>query len=175
MSALLVLASAVVVACTGRTLLRAAAARRRSARRERESVELLRALTGELAAGATPDQALGAVATMRPLPAVLVAALSVSSATGAPLADLLGRLASAATRAADDAREVGSVLAGPRTTAGLLAGLPALGMVLAAATGGRPAAFLLGAAPGRCCLLLGVTLDAAGLLWIERLARSSRP
>jgi tight adherence protein B len=53
----------------------------------------------------------------------------------------------------------------------LLAGLPALGLLLAASTGARPLGFLLHSPPGRLCLLTGLTLDCAGLLWIERLAR----
>lgn len=134
------------------------------------------------AAAATTDEP-SAAAMLRSAPSgtappglvALAAALSVSAATGAPLADLLARLAAAATREADDRREVQSVLAGPRTTARLLAGLPVLGLLLAASAGGHPLGFLLGRPAGRVCLLVGVGLDAVGLRWIERFARSGSP
>lgn len=197
MSSALLAASVVVAVWTVRSLLRSAVARRRSLRAERQEVEVLRALVTELAAGSTPLSALRTVAVdlASPLgPAVTAAAAAVdeptaarrlrqegltplaaawqlSATTGAPLADVLARQASAATRAADDAREVSTILAGPRTTARLLAGLPALGLLLAASTGAHPVGFLLQAPAGRLCLLVGLALDCAGLLWIERLAR----
>jgi tight adherence protein B len=200
MSSALVLASVVVLGLTMRTLLHGAVVRQRFLRAERQAVEILRALTAELAAGSTPLAALRAVVADLPPPVQpclpdaaaagdeptaaqrlrktdlpglipLAAAWQLSATTGAPLADVLARQASAASRTAEDAREVHTILAGPRTTARLLAGLPVLGLVLAASTGTRPLGFLLQAPAGRLCLLVGISLDCAGLLWIERLAR----
>ncbi|HSP37907.1 MAG TPA: type II secretion system F family protein [Frankiaceae bacterium] len=130
-----------------------------------------------LAGAASDEPAAAAVLRDASVPALsaLGSAWQVSAASGAPLSDVLSRLASAATRAAADRRDVETVLAGPRTTARLLALLPALGLLLASSTGAHPVGFLLGSGGGRVCLLAGVTLDAAGLLWIERLARSDEP
>lgn len=61
-------------------------------------------------------------------------------------------------------------LAGPRATARLLAGLPLLGMGMAAALGARPLSFLFGTVPGALCLVLGLGLDGLGLWWTARLA-----
>jgi tight adherence protein B len=64
-------------------------------------------------------------------------------------------------------------LAGPRATARLLAGLPLLGLAMAAALGAHPLRFLLATLPGVCCLGLGIGLDALGLWWTARLAATA--
>ena len=63
--------------------------------------------------------------------------------------------------------------AGPRATARLLAGLPFLGLIMAAVLGADPLAFLFGTLPGLACLLAGVGLNATGALWTHRLARNA--
>jgi tight adherence protein B len=108
-----------------------------------------------------------AVGGLRPLAALLALAGS-----GARLAGLVERLAAAAradTRVRDAVR---AELAGPTASAGLLAALPLLGLVLAAGTGADPIAALTGSALGVGCLLAGVALDAAGLLWARQIVRS---
>jgi tight adherence protein B len=125
------------------------------------------------AAAAAPDDATAAVALAAgPAPLrTLAACWATSAATGAPLARLLGGQAEVAARERTAAREVEAALAGPRTTALLLAGLPVLGLGLAAASGADPVAVLVGTGPGRLCLAGGVLLDATGLWWVERWAR----
>jgi tight adherence protein B len=68
-------------------------------------------------------------------------------------------------------QDIAAQLAGARATARLLACLPLLGSLLAAVLGMRPFAFLLGDPLGLACLLLGVTLDLAGLWWIKSMVR----
>ncbi len=197
-------------------LRRAGRARRARDRRRTAELELLRALSAELIAGAPPLAAWRAVVDelgrgdtssgdKRPADAdaqllrraascesdgraaeVLSASTSagvravgtawrVSAATGAPLALSLDRMAGAAADAAATARTVRATLAGPRMTARLLALLPVVGLALAALSGTDPLAVLLGTPPGRLCLVVGVLLDVAGLLWIERLANAAEP
>ncbi|MDQ1633620.1 MAG: tight adherence protein [Frankiaceae bacterium] len=90
----------------------------------------------------------------------------LSARCGTPLADASQRLAAVATRRSVTAAEVTATLAGPRLTGRLLAGLPVAGLLL----GGRSApAVLVGTGLGRSCLVVGVLLDAVGLLWIDQL------
>jgi tight adherence protein B len=103
----------------------------------------------------------------------LAAGFQVCEDSGASLATVLARLAALA---ADDRRrrdEVGVALAGPRSSAVLLAGLPALGVLAGAAIGASPLPFLLQTPAGRLCLLLGVGLDVLGAWWVARLAASA--
>ena len=66
---------------------------------------------------------------------------------------------------------VGSKLAAPRATGKLMAALPALGIGMGYLIGGNPLQWLAAGPPGWACLLLGVGLACAGVLWIENLAR----
>jgi tight adherence protein B len=52
----------------------------------------------------------------------------------------------------------------------MLAILPALGLLMAAALNMHPLDFLLGSVPGFACLTTGVALDACGLWWTNRMA-----
>ncbi|MHA3705263.1 type II secretion system F family protein, partial [Jatrophihabitans sp. YIM 134969] len=67
--------------------------------------------------------------------------------------------------AARDAREreIGSALAGARASTVVLAGLPLLGLGLAATLGADPVAFLLHDPAGRWVLAAGATLDLLGV------------
>ncbi|BBZ50677.1 type II secretion system F family protein [Mycobacterium heidelbergense] len=64
---------------------------------------------------------------------------------------------------------VSSGMAGARATAGILAGLPALGVLLGQLVGARPLSFLLGGHAGGWLLVLGSTLACGGLLWSDRI------
>jgi tight adherence protein B len=66
---------------------------------------------------------------------------------------------------------VAEELAGPRSTAQVLALLPFVGLGLSFALGSNPFDFLVGQALGRVCLLLGVGLACLGVVWSELLAR----
>ena len=61
-------------------------------------------------------------------------------------------------------------LAGGRTTATVLAGMPVLGIALGQAIGADPLAFLLSGGAGGVLLVIGVTLSCLGLLWSDRIA-----
>jgi tight adherence protein B len=201
-SVLVVLAVGVAAATLAHSLVRRS--RRRAETRSRaQVVELVSGLAGELRGGAEPRAALAAVAGPFPEvataarspatdPAValhraaevpgqealadLAAAWRVATATGAGLAAVAGRLA--ATARAEDAvrRELDAQLAGPRSTAVLLALLPAAGVLLGAGLGADPLGFLLTTTAGGWCLLAGVGLVGAGVGWTDLIvARAARP
>jgi tight adherence protein B len=64
--------------------------------------------------------------------------------------------------------QVHSAMAGARATAVILAGLPALSVLMGQLIGARPFAFLLGGGLGGWLLVIGLTLVCAGLLWADR-------
>ncbi|SNS93006.1 tight adherence protein B [Streptosporangium subroseum] len=99
----------------------------------------------------------------------LAACWKVSMTAGAGLALLVDRVADSLREAQAHRQDVAAQLAGPRATARLLAGLPVLGLLMAAGLGMRPLHFLLGSPAGAGCLLLGLALDACGLWWTHRL------
>jgi tight adherence protein B len=64
---------------------------------------------------------------------------------------------------------VTSGMAGARATAAILAGLPALGVLLGQLIGARPLSFLLNGHAGGWLLVIGTTLACGGLLWSDRI------
>ena len=60
-------------------------------------------------------------------------------------------------------------LAGARTTATVLAGMPVLGIALGQAIGADPLAFLFSGGGGGTLLVIGITLSCLGLLWSDRI------
>jgi tight adherence protein B len=92
---------------------------------------------------------------------------------GGMLAAVIEGLADALRDEQAHREDVALQLAGPRATARLLAGLPLLGLAMAAALGARPLTFLLGSLPGGLCLGLGSGLDVLGLWWTRRLAAAA--
>jgi tight adherence protein B len=89
---------------------------------------------------------------------------------GGTLASVIDGLAEALRDEQSHREEVALQLAGPRATARLLAGLPILGLAMAAALGAHPLRFLFATIPGALCLGVGIGLDALGLWWTARLA-----
>jgi tight adherence protein B len=65
-------------------------------------------------------------------------------------------------------------MAGARTTAAVLAGLPVLGIALGQAIGADPLTFLLSAGAGSWLLLIGVVLSCGGLLWSDTITAASK-
>jgi tight adherence protein B len=61
-------------------------------------------------------------------------------------------------------------LAGARATAGILAGLPLLGVLLGELIAAHPVRFLLGGGIGGWLLVVGTVLICAGLMWADRIA-----
>jgi len=108
----------------------------------------------------------------------LGAAWRLSEQTGAPLGDVLDRLAAGLRQELEVEAEVEASLAAPRATARLLAGLPLVGVALGELLGARPVAVLLGTSLGRGCALGGLLLAAAGQAWtralVARVVRAAR-
>jgi tight adherence protein B len=170
---------------------RAATARRAGLR------AAVRVLVAELEIGALPADALTAAAQVAPrYTAVLQAAgdaarggdaaavlradpdtrvlgvaWSLGQDSGAPLADVLRRVADDLSATEEQRRAVVVALSGPRSSAVMLAGLPVVGIALGASTGARPLAFLTGSPAGRLVCCVGVLLDVAGVLWMRRILR----
>ena len=193
-------AAAAALLGLGAVLLRDLLRRREHTARQRDLLAGVQALVAEFESGAGPPVALEAAAEAGPrvradFAAAAAAAARGSSAadvlcacgdgalravghawrlgddTGAPLAGVLGRVAADLAAAQEQRRTVAVALAGPRSSAALLSGLPLLGIGLGVAMGARPLPFLLATAPGRLLCCLGVLLDVAGVLWMRRLLR----
>ena len=97
----------------------------------------------------------------------------VAAACGAPLAEILGRVAADLAAGQAQRRTVAVALAGPASSAALLATLPVLGILLGVAMGASPARTLFGTGWGQLLCCVGVLLDAVGVLWTRRLMRSA--
>jgi tight adherence protein B len=100
----------------------------------------------------------------------LAACWRVAETSGAALAPVVDRLAEGLRAQERQRAELAGELTGARTTGRMLAVLPVLGVLLAAAVGARPVEFLLGTPLGGACLLGALALDLAGLAWTGRLA-----
>ncbi|MFC7326211.1 type II secretion system F family protein [Marinactinospora rubrisoli] len=99
----------------------------------------------------------------------LAACWQVASGTGSGLAAVVARLGDALAEDVALRQELSAQLAGPRTTALVLAALPAVGLVMASALGGRPLVFLLTTPAGLTCFAGGLALDLLGLWWTHRM------
>jgi tight adherence protein B len=108
-------------------------------------------------------QGLGAVA----------ACWQVAVDGGAGLATALDRVAAALRSEADQREDLRAQLAGPRSTAVLLALLPVFGLVLGTGLGADPATVLLHTPAGFACLVAGAVLEWAGLAWTARIIRAA--
>jgi tight adherence protein B len=190
------LAGVAVVAALTLPYARRRLATARAARAAEEAVpEACRAVAAELRAGAPPPVALARAANDAPEPlaghlhraaaaaqlgtgtvawppslAPVAALWQVAADNGNGLADGLDRLAEALAADQRQRADVAAQLAGPRASAAVLAALPAFGLLLGAALGADPFRFLLGTPAGAACLVAGVALDAAGTLWVRRIA-----
>ncbi|GAA3703427.1 hypothetical protein GCM10022377_16330 [Zhihengliuella alba] len=100
--------------------------------------------------------------------------LRLSEETGAPLAVLLERLAEQTEAAYDLHRSRQSALAGPRATARMLAGLPAIGFLLAVLLGARPVELFLGNPLAQLSFSAGVAFWFVNQAWTRRLMRGAR-
>jgi tight adherence protein B len=92
---------------------------------------------------------------------------------GGAFASVADGLASALRDEETHRQQVSAQLAGARATAKLLAVLPLLGIAMAAALGAHPLTFLFTTLPGFVCLIVGVALDATGIVWTRRIATSA--
>lgn len=187
------------VSVAGLRVVRRKAKRRVADRRRGQVIAACEGLRGDLAAGSAPVRALGMMAEHCPeLRVVADAALvgadvpaAFRSAANLPGAELL-RLAAAAWAVAErsgaglaasvelavdaareerrTARVVATELAAALATARLLALLPLGILILGRGMGGSPFTFLLQTSVGQGCLALGLVIEWAGSLWLERIA-----
>ncbi|NBH07351.1 type II secretion system protein, partial [Amycolatopsis sp. SID8362] len=72
------------------------------------------------------------------------------------------------------ARRMRAKLAGPRASAAVLTGLPALCLLLGQAMGAAPLSVLTGSTPGRLLLVAGSVLLWAGTAWCRALTGKVR-
>ncbi|MFE9098529.1 type II secretion system F family protein [Streptomyces sp. NPDC007264] len=103
----------------------------------------------------------------------LAACWRVAVDRGAGLAAGLDRLEAALRAERDQRADLRAQLAGARSTAVLLAGLPVLGLLLGTALGARPLHVLLHTGAGLACLAVGGALEGAGLWWALRIVRGA--
>lgn len=103
----------------------------------------------------------------------LAACWRVAVDSGAGLAAGLERLEGALRAAREQRADLQAQLAGPRTTAVLLAWLPVLGLLLGTALGAHPLHVLLHTGAGLGCLVIGGALEGAGLWWALRIVRKA--
>jgi tight adherence protein B len=172
---------------------------RAEARRRSRAADACRVLCVTLRAGRDPAEALSAAAGEAPeldaasrvasaggdvvaalrdvarLPggegwAAVAAAWLVSERTGASLADAVDRVVGVLRDRVVVAHEAETELAAVRATAGVLAVLPVLPLLLGVGLGGEPVDFLLRTSWGAACLGVGGLLSLAGLWWIDRMA-----
>lgn len=97
----------------------------------------------------------------------------VATDGGAGLADGLDRVADALRAERDQRFELRAQLAGPRSTALVLALLPVFGLMLGTAMGAEPLRVLLHSPVGLACLVAGALFEGAGLAWVARLVRAA--
>lgn len=105
----------------------------------------------------------------------LARAWQVSEETGAPMSSMLDQVATSLSADQSLMGVVNSELAAARATSKVMAALPPCGIGIGYLLGGDPARWLLAGPAGWGCLLLGVALACAGVLWIEALARCASP
>ncbi|MFI1971560.1 hypothetical protein BLA24_16810 [Streptomyces cinnamoneus] len=92
---------------------------------------------------------------------------------GAGLAAGLERVAAALAAERDQREELSAQLTGTRSTAVMLALLPALALAMGSALGAGPLRVLLHTPAGLGCLALGGLLEAAGIAWTGRIVQAA--
>ncbi|EWC59493.1 putative conserved transmembrane protein [Actinokineospora spheciospongiae] len=127
------------------------------------------------AAAARLGGGVGAALARAELPATLSAATrrvgrawDLAGRHGLPLAEVLDAVRRDLDHRARFAHQVDARMAGPRTSAAVLAALPVLGVLLGEAMGAAPLAVFTTPA-GQVLLVLGVALAAAGVAWTSHL------
>lgn len=103
----------------------------------------------------------------------LAACWRVAVDRGAGLAAGLERLEAALRSERDQRADLRAQLAGARSTAVMLAGLPLLGLLMGTALGADPLRVLLHTGAGLGCLATGGVLEGAGVWWALRIVRGA--
>ncbi len=200
-SLVIVAATAVGAALFVLRQVRLSRTRSASVRTRAETIAALDLLAAELRAGILPRQAIETLAddvpSLRPAAvaaahggdvvsamraastepgagalADLAAAWHVAERAGAPLAQVLDRVATAVRDDAEVDREVQAEAAPARATGRLMAILPVLGLSLGAGMGADPVHVLTGTVVGASCLAGGAVLACAGIVWVDRIVAS---
>jgi tight adherence protein B len=193
--------AATIVCCTGVRLTRLRRRGRTASTARVEVAHACRVLAGQLRVGRIPAEALRVAAVDCPvlspgaalldlgsdpvprwrhdalLPGhngllVLARAWEVSTRSGSPLAPALERVSEALSEDVAIERLVFGEVSAARATGKIMAALPLCGIGIGYVIGGRPLHFLVSGPLGWGCLLGGVLLAAAGVLWIDWLSRS---
>ena len=99
----------------------------------------------------------------------LSAAWAMADRHGIALAELLETVRADLESRSRMAGQIGSQLAGPRSTAAVLAVLPVLGVLLGQGIGANPWRVLTATMAGQLLLVLGTVLTCAGVLWSGRI------
>lgn len=162
-----------VAGATAGVVVSAAAERRRRVHQNAATVEYVAVLAADLRAGQPPPETLDGDAPPPDRLPALAAVRAVSERTGAPMAMVLDRVEQDLRARARQEREIGSQLAGARSTAALLAVLPLVGIGLGTAMGARPLEVLFTSPRGQVALLVGAVLDALGVLWTTRIVAAA--
>ena len=103
-----------------------------------------------------------------------VAVSRMGYATGAPMAEILDSCAVGIIEAAQ-ARSARSVaLAGPQSSANMLAALPVVGLALGYMLGVNPFDFLFGSLLGHVALAAGLAFEVAGILVVRSMVASAK-
>lgn len=105
----------------------------------------------------------------------LAKAWSLSRRHGLPLTELLDAVRRDVTAGARFTSRADAMMAGPRASAAVLAGLPGLGLVFGEALGAAPLHVLRGTIAGQVLLVLGAALILAGVAWSARLTSAGVP
>ncbi|MEU4681887.1 type II secretion system F family protein [Streptomyces xinghaiensis] len=177
--------------------------RRAAERRAAEVIEWCAVMAGELRAGRQPAEALlaapvrpgpsqasvaaaarfggdvpGALRQAARWPgaeglAGVAACWQAAADTGAGLAGGLDRVAAALRAEREQREDLHAQLEGTRSTALLLALLPAFGLLMGGLLGADPLRVLLHTPAGLACLLTGAALESAGLAWTARIVRTA--
>lgn len=134
--------------------------------------ESLRAVAARAGLGADVAAGLRAAAKSSTMPAHwdrLALCWQLASDHGLAIATLMRAAQRDIAERQRFSARVTSSMAGARATATILAGLPALGVLLGQLIGARPLAFLLNGHAGGWLLVVGSTLACVGLLWADRI------
>lgn len=166
------IAGAVAGAAAAAALRRAVADRARR-RADAGLTEAIGGLAADLRAGQQPAEARAALAGPAIRHRAVDAVWAVSERSGAPAAAVLDRVEQDLRARQQQRREVAAALAGARSTGTLLAVLPLLGIGLGAGMGAHPITVLLGQPRGQVALMLGIALEALGVLWTSRIIASA--
>jgi tight adherence protein B len=134
--------------------------------------ESLRAVVARARLGADVAAGLHSVSAQSTMPANwdrLAVCWRLAQAHGLSIATLMQTAQRDIVERERFSSRVDAGMAGARTTASVLAGLPLLGIGLGEVIGAKPVSFLLSSVVGGWLLVIGVTLGCGGLLWSDRI------